>query len=142
MAADTSPTDDEPLSALDCEACRATLRGGGADAVSFLLLDHLRIPLVGCDEHLARFAQTCGLTTENDADLLDHRPAGSIACPSCRLAPRRPGQSVVPIAGGGIAVVACDQHRDAVVERYRAGRDVRRRLLTGLDGRPTHRRGE
>jgi hypothetical protein len=127
------PPHGDPLAAVSCAACRTALRQGGGDAVSFLLLDELRVPLVGCEAHLARFARTCGLTTEGSADLLAHRPAGGIGCPGCRLAPRRPDQVVVPVADGAVAVVACDTHRDAACARYEAGGEARGHLTADLD---------
>ncbi len=139
MSSDDASPHGDPLAAVSCDACRAALRAGGADAASFLLLDTLRVPLVGCAEHLARFARTCGLTTEDSANLLDHRPAGGLGCPSCRLAPRRPDQAVVPVADGAVAVVACDTHRDAVVGRYEAGREARQHLVADVDDRVPRR---
>ncbi len=100
--------------------------------MSFLLLDRLRIPVVGCEDHLDQFASTCELTTVADAELLSHPPAGGIPCPSCRLAPHEPTRAVVPIDGGAVAVVACPEHRDAVVERYGAGVETRQQLTTDV----------
>lgn len=122
------------LDAVPCRACRAALRGDGRASVSFLLLDRLRVPVVGCDDHLDRFASTCGLTTVADVDLLSHPPAGGIPCPSCRLAPHEPTRAVVPVDGGAVAVVACPEHRDAVVERYGAGAETRQRLTADAAG--------
>ncbi len=102
--------------------------------MSFLLLDRLRIPVVGCDDHLDRFASTCGLTTVEDVDLLSHPPAGGIPCPSCRLAPHEPTRAIVQVDDGAVAVVACPDHRDAVVERYGAGTETRQRLTTDAAG--------
>ena len=45
--------------------------------ISFLLFDQLELPLIGCDNHLEQFTTICGLTTEETAKLLPHRPAGS-----------------------------------------------------------------
>ena len=58
-----APTPDRPVADADadaalgtvaCEACRDRLRSAGRRAVAFLLLDHLRVPIVGCDDHLGR----------------------------------------------------------------------------------------
>jgi hypothetical protein len=118
--------------AVSCAACRATLRSGGRDALSVLLVDRLRIPVVGCDDHLDRFAATCDLGSDGSTDLLGHRPAGGITCPTCRLAPRSPEQALVAVDDGAVAVVACPRHRDAVVDRFAAGARTRRRLPTDL----------
>jgi hypothetical protein len=128
-----APPRDDPLAAVPCAACRRALRGGGLDAVSFLLLDELRVPLVGCAEHTARFARTCGLTTAGSAELLAHRPAGGVGCPGCRLAPRRPDQAVVPVVDGAVAVVACETHREAARARYRTGTAARGHLTADVD---------
>jgi hypothetical protein len=117
---------------ISCAACRATLRSGGRDALSVLLVGRLRIPVVGCDDHLDRFATTCALGADGSTDLLDHRPAGGIPCPSCRLAPRRPEQAIVPVGDGAVAVVACPSHRDEVVDRFNSGARARQQLPTDL----------
>ncbi|MFB6167609.1 MAG: hypothetical protein ABEJ43_02055 [Haloferacaceae archaeon] len=139
MSSGDAPPNDDPLAAVSCASCRTALRGGGTDAVSFLLLEGLRVPLVGCEDHLARFARTCGLTSEGSADLLEHRPAGGVGCPACRLAPRRPDQFVVPVADGAVAIVACETHRDATRARYEAGGEAREHLSADVDDRVSRR---
>lgn len=135
-----APTPDRPVADADtdaalgtvaCEACRDRLRSAGRGAVAFLLLDHLRVPIVGCDDHRERFASVCGLTSTEGAELLTHRPAGGLACPGCRNAPRRASQPVLPVDDGVVAVVACARHREAVVGRYEAGLEARSALFDG-----------
>lgn len=126
---------DAALEAVACDACRDRLRSAGRGAVAFLLLDHLRVPIVGCEDHRGRFASVCGLTSTEDADLLAHRPAGGLTCPGCRNAPRRASQPVLPVGDGVVAVVACPRHREAVVERYEAGLEARSALFDGPTGR-------
>jgi len=60
---DHPPADpaDSP-SSIRCTACDAALRSPGRDTVSFLLVDQLTIPLVGCPDHLTQFSTVCGLT--------------------------------------------------------------------------------
>jgi hypothetical protein len=129
-----APAPDHGFAAVECDACRATLRSGGRDALSVLLVDRLRIPVAGCGDHLDRFATTCGIGGDGEADLLAHRPAGGLTCPSCRLAPHRPETPVVPVGDGAVAVLACPDHATAVLDRFAAGDRTRRRLLGGLDG--------
>lgn len=96
--------------------------------LSFLLLDHLTVPLVGCADHVERFASVCGYTTANATTVIEHRPAGGVSCPSCRLVPYSPDQLVVPVESGAVGVLACPDHRDELVERFQAGLETRRQL--------------
>jgi hypothetical protein len=120
---------------IQCEACRAALFAGGRarDALSFLIVDELTVPLVGCDEHVEQFAAACGLTTQGSADLLRHRPAGGVQCPSCRLAVRNPTQPMIPVEDGAVVVPACPQHQADTVGRFHAGRRTQHQLTTTLD---------
>lgn len=99
---------------------------------SFLLLDQLTVPLVGCEDHLSRFAEVCGYTTENTAEILDHRPAGGVGCPSCHLAPHSLQQPVIPVQGGAVAVLACPTHQSELIDRFRTGLDTQQQLTTSL----------
>lgn len=121
------------LPPIQCSACRSVLRSHGREAVSFLLLDQLTIPIVGCDAHLERFASVCEFTTEESGELLDHHPAGGINCPGCRLAPHNPEQPLVPVESGAVAILACPQHQSEIIERYHSGRQTQQQLTASLD---------
>lgn len=126
--------DDLPSHAqVQCDACEAALHSPERQSMAFLLLDQLTVPLVGCTEHREQFTSVCGLTTETTAELLNHRPASGINCPSCHLAPHNPGHPVIPVQGGKIAVLACPQHQTEVVERFHTGLETRQQLTTPLD---------
>ncbi|CCQ37477.1 uncharacterized protein Nmlp_3347 [Natronomonas moolapensis 8.8.11] len=115
-----------------CTACDAALRSPGRDTVSFLLIDHLTIPLVGCPDHIEQFGTVCGLTTEESTTILKHRPAGGIQCPGCRRASHRHRHPVVAVGAGAIGVLACPAHQDDVVGRYRAGLRTRHHLTESI----------
>ena len=89
-----------------CAACRAVFESPDRDAAAFLLVDQLTIPVVGCADHLDEFRAVCGHTTDGTADLLDHRPAGGIACPT---------------------------HRSQIVGRFQTGLETRRQITSPLD---------
>ncbi|WP_302080537.1 hypothetical protein [Salinibaculum rarum] len=116
-----------------CSACQSALRSPERDAVSFLLLDQFTIPLVGCEEHLEQFRSVCALTTEDEAELLDHHPAGGINCPGCRLAPHNPEQPVMPISDGAVAILACPQHQSDIITRFHSGLQTRQQLTKSLE---------
>jgi hypothetical protein len=126
----TNPPDD--VRAVRCAACDRALRSPGRDTISFLLFDQFTIPLVGCRDHLEQFSATCELTTEADARLLGHRPAGGVRCPGCRHAARRTRHPVLPVGTGAIAVLACATHQDDVIGRFRAGLQIRQHLTASL----------
>jgi len=118
---------------IQCDACESALNNGEDRTVSFLLLDHHTVPLVGCDDHLSQFATVCGYTSEDTADLLEHRPAGGIACPSCHLAAHSPRQPVVPVQDGAVAVLGCPDHQSTVVQRFHQGLATQEQLTASLD---------
>lgn len=118
---------------IPCEACEAALHANGGQTPSFLLVDALTIPLLGCDDHVEEFTKVCNLSTDDTADLLDHRPAGGIRCPSCRLAPHKPQQPLIQIQNGAVTVLACSDHQSTIVNRFQAGLHVQHRLKTSLD---------
>lgn len=112
---------------VECADCRAALAAGGRESTAFLLADHLTVPVVGCDRHREELRAVCTLATAETAELFEHRPAGGIRCPACRLAGTG-SQPVVSVADGGIAVIACPAHRSELLDRYRAGLETRRQL--------------
>ncbi|QLC35119.1 hypothetical protein EFA46_012750 (plasmid) [Halarchaeum sp. CBA1220] len=116
-----------------CDACEDVLRARGSHSPSFLLLDTLRVPALGCDDHLEQFTTICGYTTADTPALLDHRPAGGVSCPSCRLAPNTPGQPVIPVRDGAVATLLCPDHQAALVSRFQTGLDTHHQLTESLD---------
>lgn len=116
-----------------CNACQAALQSVGRDTVSFLLLDQLTIPLVGCDEHLEQFRSVCELTTENTVELLDHVPAGGLPCPGCRLARHNPEQAIIPVDNGIVPVLACPTHQSDIAQRYWTGLETRQQLTSSIE---------
>ena len=116
-----------------CKNCEAALRSPERGQYSFLLLDQLTAPIVGCEEHVAQFASTCGYTTDGAAKLIEHRPAGGIRCPSCQLSGYTPRQPVIPVADGAVAVLACPEHQSELVARFQTGLETQQRLTTPLD---------
>lgn len=115
-----------------CEACQSALTEMSRDAVSFLLVDDLRIPLLGCDMHLEMFRARCGLTSAETARLLTHRPAGGLACPGCQNAPQTTTQTMLPVQDGALALLACPQHQAAVTHRFHTGLHTHTQLTTPL----------
>lgn len=115
-----------------CSACRAALKSPGRATISFLLVDQLTIPVVGCADHKGQFSEVCGLTTEDTARLFDHRPAGGVQCPGCRHSTHRSQQPVVPVTDGAVAVLGCEAHVNGIVERFRTGLRTRHRITTSL----------
>lgn len=113
---------------MSCPDCQAALDATGRHAVSFLLVDSLTLPVVGCEVHLEQFRLVCGLTSENPAQLLSHRPAGGIICPGCRRATQQPTHPIVRIGHGAVAVLGCQTHEQDVLDRYRTGLETRGQL--------------
>jgi len=134
------PVDDDerPSDALDgprsigCDACAAALESPNREPISFLLFDRFTTPLVGCPDHLKRFGAVCGLTTEDSATLLEHRPAGGVPCPGCRQASHRPQHPVLPVRDGAVAVLTCRPHQADIVGRVRAGLQAQHDLTSTL----------
>lgn len=121
-----------------CQACAAAMQSPSARELSFLLLDHLTVPLVGCADHVGAFASVCGYTTADTATVIEHRPAGGVSCPSCRLVPYSPDQLVVPVESGAVGVLACPEHRTELVERFQTGLETRRQLTADPMEFPSH----
>ncbi len=119
--------------AIQCDACESALNSQGDHEITVLLLDHLTVPVVGCDDHIERFSTVCGYTTEESATLLDHRPAGGIRCPSCQLSVYNAEQPVVPVQDGAVAILACPEHQAEVVTRFQTGLNTQSQLTAPLD---------
>jgi hypothetical protein len=128
-----SPDDRQSISAIGCDACQSAVQSGGQQEVSFLLLDQLTIPLLSCDEHLEQFSSVCGLTSKDTADLLHHRPAGGVSCPSCRLAPYNSSHPLVQIQEGVILPMACPKHQSEILQRFHTGIQTQHQLTASLD---------
>ena len=118
------PLGDQP----QCPDCREALESGGRQAISFLLVDTLTVPVVGCDGHLEQFRATCELTTEDTAELLGHLPAGGIQCPACRNHEQGGGMPLIFVEAGAVGVLACERHATAVIECYQSGLQARQQL--------------
>ncbi len=116
---------------VQCPACESALQSN--DTPSFLLLDQLTVPLVGCDAHLNKFTNICAYTTTDTAELLDHHPAGGVNCPSCHLAAHNPRHPVIPVQNGAVAVLACEDHQSQIVDRFQTGLGTQQQLTTSLN---------
>lgn len=127
------PEGNPELPPMQCDACEVALQSPERHRLSFLLLDQLTAPLIGCDDHLQQFASICGYTTEATADLLGHRPAGGVSCPSCGLAAHSPHQPLVPVKGGAVAILACPEHQSELINRFHTGLDTQHQLTAQLD---------
>lgn len=125
-----APGDQPPV---PCSDCRSALDSVSRDTVSFLLLDQFTVPVVGCADHLERFREVCGLTTDGRAELLGHQPAGGITCPACRRASHATRHAMLPVDGGAAVLLGCPDHQSTIASRYRTGRETRERLSTDLD---------
>ncbi len=123
---------DSGQPAIRCDACQSAFHSESQQAVSFLLLDQLTIPIVSCDDHLEQFASICGLTSEDTAKLLDHRPAGGICCPSCRLAPYNVARPMIPVEEGAIVPMACPAHQSEIIQRFHTGLETQHHLSSPL----------
>ncbi|MFP4218853.1 MAG: hypothetical protein ACLFR6_08500 [Salinarchaeum sp.] len=122
MSSDAGPM-WEPETAVDelaigCQACEQALRTGGPSDRSVLLLDTLRVPLIGC--------------ADTEPELLQHRPAGGLGCPSCQLAMTRPVHPIVPVGNGAVSVLGCQKHQTAAIDRYQDGLAMAEHLSASL----------
>lgn len=125
--------DLEGTLSVSCDACAAVLQSPARDNLSFLLLDGLTTPLLGCVDHLTRFTAVCGYTTTDTAELLSHRPAGGVGCPSCQFAPTTPHHPIIPVADGAVAALACPEHHTELRTRFHTGLETQHQLTTHLD---------
>lgn len=122
----------QPQSAIHCDECRSAVQSGSQQALSFLLLDQLTIPVISCDDHLKQFTSVCGLTSEDTAEFLHYRPAGGISCPSCRLAPYNSAQPMIPVQEGAIVPMACPKHQSEIVQRFHTGLQTQQQISSSL----------
>lgn len=126
------PDEHEEYPPIRCDACRTALQSPDG-MPSFLLLDQLTVPLIGCTDHLTQFKTVCGYTTTATAELLNHRPAGGVGCPSCHLAVHNPQQPVVQVQDGAVAVLACPRHQSEIINRFHAGLDTQHQLTAQFE---------
>lgn len=132
-ASQQSHDDFQSHPSIPCDACESALNSQNDHSISFLLMDQLTLPLVGCDDHLEQFTTICGLTTEDTPELLSHRPAGGINCPSCQFVPYNPQHPLIPVQNGAVAVLACPEHQEEIIERFRTGLETQQKLTASTD---------
>jgi hypothetical protein len=118
--------------AIDYDECQSALEPNSQHAISFPLLDHLRILVLSCDDHLEQFTSICELTSDDTATLLHHHPAGGITCPGCRFASYSAAQSIVPVQDGAILPIACPEHQSKIIQRFQRGLQTHQQLTSGL----------
>lgn len=123
----------QPASAIQCDECESAVQSGGQQALSFLLLDQLTIPVISCDDHLEQFSSVCELTSEDPANLLHHQPAGGLPCPSCRLAPYNAPHPMIQVQDGALVPMACPKHQSEIVQRFQTGLQTQQQLTSGLN---------
>ncbi|NUC72952.1 hypothetical protein HTZ84_11625 [Haloterrigena sp. SYSU A558-1] len=126
----SSPDVQQPLSTIQCDVWRSAVRSGGQQTVSFLLLERLTIPLLGCDDHLEQFSSICELSTDDTAEIVHHRPAGGLSCPSCRLAPYNTSYPLIRVRDGAIVPIACPEHQSEIVQRFQTGLRTQQQLTS------------
>ncbi|ERH01330.1 MAG: hypothetical protein J07HN6_00881 [Halonotius sp. J07HN6] len=114
---------------VSCSDCETAFESPGE--YSFLILNHLTAPVIGCDDHLSEFAAICGYTTVATASAVGYRPAGGIGCPSCRLSVHNPRQPVIPVKDGAVGIVACPEHQTKIIDRFQQGLETKHELTAG-----------
>jgi hypothetical protein len=117
---------------IPCEECAAALQNRGDHSVSFLLLDQLTVPIIGCHDHIAAFVSICEVTTTDTPDLIDYPPAGGVRCPSCQLAPYNIEHPVIPVQNGAVGVLACPEHQTEIIDRFQTGLNTQEQLTSSL----------
>lgn len=130
------PVAQRSSAAVRCDDCRSVVESGGRQELSFLLLEQLTIPVLGCDDHLEQFASVCELTAKESAELLDQRPAGGLRCPGCRLASYDSPYPLIQVRNGAVIPMACSDHQSEILERFQTGLRTRNQLTTRLDTSP------
>ena len=121
---------------IQCEECASALQNQGDHSESFLLLDQLTVPIIGCRDHMAEFVSICEVTTTDSPELVDYLPAGGIRCPSCRLAPYNLEHPVIPVQAGAVGILACPEHQVELINRFQAGLNTQEQLTSSLDTSP------
>lgn len=134
MPAAESPQQEmlDDYSAIQCDECQSVIESENSRRMSFLILDQLTVPLLGCEDHLRQFTTICGYTSEQSADLLQHRPAGGIQCPSCRNGLQTAAQPLIPIQDGVVLPLACPEHQSKVMQRFFTGLQTQQQLTATL----------
>ncbi len=118
---------------IGCTACQSALRPDSQQTISFLLLDHLRIPLISCDDHLEQFTSICGLSSSDTATLFHHHPAGGISCPGCRFATHTATQPLIPVQDGAVVLIACPEHQSKIIHRFQTGLQTHQQLTSSFE---------
>jgi hypothetical protein len=109
-----------------CTDCTSAFRSPAG--TSFLLLDQVTAPVIGCETHLSEFAAICGYATAETPQTVAYRPAGGVACPSCRLAVHNPRQPVIPVTDGAVGIVACPEHQTTILNRFHTGLETKQQV--------------
>ena len=125
--------DDIQGHSIQCKDCESALYSHDDNSVSFLLLDQLTIPIIGCSDHVDQFVSICELTTTGRADVIEHRPAGGIRCPGCQLSHYSLYQPVIPIQTGAVALMACPQHQTEILNRFQSGLETQQQLTSSIE---------
>lgn len=117
---------------IHCQACQSALESPSRHSVSYLLVDQLTVPLLGCADHLEQFRDICGLSTDGSAKLLSHHPAGGITCPRCRLTARARKHALIPFSGGMAVVMSCPEHQSDIASRFQTGLQTWQQLRSSV----------
>ena len=121
---------------IQCEECESALHNHEDHTVSFMLLDQLTVPIIGCGDHVNEFVSICELTTTGRAKVIEYPPAGGISCPSCQLAPYNLQQPVIPVQNGAVGILACPEHQTEIINRFQSGIATQEQLTSSIDTSP------